>query len=67
MCERAIKEKITGKSVIILNELKNIQWDMIDLELMKKAFKENTLYMYDSGQENLIKIDVSNIESKKDN
>ncbi len=63
MCERAIKENITGKSVYILNQLKNIYWDMIDLELMKKAFKKNDLYMYDDDFENLIKVNVSKIKN----
>lgn len=61
MCERAIKEKITGKSVIILNSLKNINWDMIEIDIMKKAFKENNLYMYDENYE-LTKVDTSKIK-----
>lgn len=61
MCERAIKENITGKSVIILNQLKNIYWSMIDIKLMKQAFKKNDLYMYDDKYE-LVKIDVSKIK-----
>ena len=62
MCEKAIKEKIVGKSVIILNQLKNIAWHMIDLKIMKQAFKENSLFMYDDQYENLIKVDVSKIK-----
>ena len=62
MCERAIKEGVKGKSVYILNQLKNIHWDMIDLKIMKKAFKENTLYMYDDEYENIIKVNVSKIQ-----
>ena len=61
MCERAIKEKITGKSIIILNEFKNIYWYMIKIDIMKKAFKENNLFMYDDNF-NLIKIDVLKIK-----
>jgi len=61
MCERAVKEKITGKSIIILNKLKNINWYMIDVDLMKKAFSENAFYMYDDDYE-LTEIDVSKIK-----
>ncbi len=61
MCERAIKEKITGKSVIILNHLKNINWYMIKIDVMKDAFKENSLFMYDDNYQ-LAKIDVSKIK-----
>jgi len=62
MCERAVKEGLIGKSVIILNTLDNIYWDMIDLKLMKQAFKKNDLYMYDETHENIVKIDVSKIK-----
>lgn len=61
MCERAIKEKVEGKSVYILNYLKNIYWGMIDIKLMKQAFKKNSLYMYDE-QHNLVKVDVSKVK-----
>lgn len=64
MCERAIKENVTGKSVYILNQLKNIDWYMIDLDLMKKTFKENDLYMYDDDYENLIKVDVTKVKKR---
>lgn len=62
MCERAIKENVTGKSVIILNSLKNIYWGMINLKVMKKAFKKNDLYMYDENHDKLIKVNVSKIK-----
>ncbi len=62
MCKRAIQENITGKSIIILNLLKNISWNYIDIPLMKRAFKENSLFMYDDKYENLIKINVSKIK-----
>lgn len=60
MCERAIKEKITGKSVIILNKLEYISWGMIDIDVMKKAFKKNSLFMYNDNYE-LFKVNVSDI------
>ena len=63
MCERAIKENITGKSVIILNTFSNISWYMIKIDIMKKAFEKNDLYMYNDEYE-LIKIDVSKIKNK---
>ena len=63
MCERAVKEKITGKSVIILNHLKHICWDFIDIPTMKKAFKENSLFMYDDGYRNLVKVKMSKIKN----
>lgn len=62
MCERAIKENVEGKSVFILRSLKDIHWDMIDIKLMKQAFRKNSLYMYDDERENIIKIDVSKIK-----
>jgi len=62
MCERAVKENVTGKEVYILNQLKNIHWDLIDLKLMKVAFKKNSLYMYDDDYENLIKVNVTKIK-----
>jgi hypothetical protein len=62
MCERAVNEKVTGKLVIILNTLENIDWGMIDMKIMKKAFKDNDLYMYDESYDNLIKIDVKKIK-----
>ena len=61
MCERAIKENVTGKSVFVLRPLKDIYWDMIDFPLMKKAFKKNSLYMYDN-ERNIIKVDVAKIK-----
>lgn len=51
MCERAIKEKVTGKSVYILRSLKDIYWDMIEVKLLDKAFKKNYLYMYNEKRE----------------
>lgn len=62
MCKKAIEEKVEGKSVFILRPLKDIWWDMIDLKLMKQAFKKNHLYMYDDDYENLIKVNVSKIK-----
>lgn len=61
MCKRAINENVVGKSVFILNKLKNIWWDHIDFKLMKKAFKKNTLYMYDDNYD-LIKVNVSKLK-----
>lgn len=61
MCERAIKEGVKGKDVYILNELKNINWHMIDLALMRKAFKNNNLFMYNEDRE-MVKVDVSKIK-----
>ena len=64
MCTRAVKENVTGKSVIIFNTLDNIDWYMIDMQIMKKAFKNNDLYMYDDNYENIIKVDVKKIKAK---
>ncbi len=64
MCERAIKEKVTGKSVYILRSLDNIDWDMIDFKIMKKAFKHNDLYMYDENRE-MFKVDVAKLKERK--
>lgn len=62
MCERAVKENVKGKSVIILNSLENIEWGMIDMKIMKKAFKDNDLYMYADDYTNIVKIDVKKIK-----
>lgn len=62
MCKRAIKENVTGKSVIVLNQMKNICWDYIDIKAMKEAFKDNDLFMYDDECDNLIKIEISKIK-----
>jgi hypothetical protein len=62
MCERAVKENVTGKSVIILNTLENIEWGMIDMKIMKKAFKDNDLYMYDENYDNLVKVDIKKLK-----
>ena len=64
MCKRAIAENIEGKSVIILNSLRNIYWSMIDIDIMKKAFTKNSLLMYDENYD-LSKIDVSEINKTK--
>lgn len=63
MCERAIKENVKGKSVYILNSLNNINWYMIDIPLMKQAFKDNDLFMYNDDYE-IVKVDVSKIRKK---
>ncbi len=63
MCERAVKENVTGKSVIIFNSLNNIYWDMIDIKLMKQAFEKNDLYMYNDNYD-LVKVDISKIKNK---
>lgn len=62
MCERAIKEGITGKSVIILSDIAYVSWGMIDISIMKKAFKKNDLIMYDNDE--LVKINTSKITGK---
>lgn len=61
MCERAIKEGVTGKKVFILNWLSSIDWDMIDFKVMKKAFKTNSIFMYDENN-HLIEVNVSKIK-----
>lgn len=63
MCGRAIKEGVEGKSVFILNSVKNIYWDMIDIPLMQKAFEKNSLYMYDENN-NIQKVDVTKISEE---
>jgi hypothetical protein len=61
MCERAIKENVTGKSVFILNNLKSVYWDMIDMKLMKQAFKHNDLFMYNDEY----KLEAINVQKIK--
>lgn len=65
MCERAIKENIKGKSVFILRPLSQIDWYMIDIKTMKKAFKENSLFMYDEDYDKLIRVNVSKIKGSR--
>jgi hypothetical protein len=65
MCERAIKEQIKGKDVYILNSLENIEWYMIDIDLMRGAFKHNNLFMYnDEFSYNMEKVDIYKIDKR---
>lgn len=64
MCERAINEKVKGKDVYMLVSLEDIDWDMIDMSIMRKAFKHNNLYVYnDEFSFEMQKVDISNIKS----
>lgn len=63
MCDRALKENITGKAVYILNSFKNINWYLIDIPLMKKAFTQNSLFMY-NDEYDMVRVDLEKI--KKD-
>ncbi len=63
MCERAIKENVTGKKVIIFNSLDRIDWSMIKKDLLKEAFKKNDLYMYNKERK-LEKVVISKIKFK---
>lgn len=67
MMERAIKEKITGKSVYILRPSKDIYWAMIEIKLMKKAFAKNKLFMYDDKYDNLVEINIKELVTKLKN
>lgn len=62
MCKRAVVEGVKGKKVVILNQLKNVMWDYIDIKIMQNAFAENELYMYDENYDKLVKVDVSKIK-----
>lgn len=65
MCDRAIKEQVTGKDVYILNSLENIEWYMIDMDLMKEAFKLNRLFMYDDEFSiNMKQVDVFKVAQR---
>jgi len=61
MCERAIKQNVTGKDVYILRPQKDIYWEMIDIKQMKKAFKNNRLFMYNEDR-NIIQVDIKNVK-----
>lgn len=61
MCERAVKENVTGKIVYILRRAKDIYWNMIDIKTMKKAFKNNSLFMYNDEYE-IEKMNIKNIK-----
>lgn len=43
---RAIEEKITGKKVFIFRKYNEVQWYNLRAELVKKAFKDNELFVY---------------------
>lgn len=60
MCERAIKENVQGKDVYILNKLEYIDWGMIKIDIMQKAFKNNNLFMYNDNYD-MEKVDVLKI------
>lgn len=62
MCERALKENVIGKDVYILNSLKNINWYMIKIPIMKKAFTKNNLFMYNDEYE-MVKVDIKTIKT----
>lgn len=57
MCERAVREKVIGKSVYVLRRFDDICWERIDIVLMKKAFKKNELYVFDDNRD-LVKVDM---------
>ena len=61
MCDRALKENVIGKDVYILNSFKNINWYMIDIPLMKKAFTKNNLFMY-NDEYDMVKVDPKKIK-----
>lgn len=63
MCEKAIAEKIFGKDVYILRQLKDIDWYMIQKETTLKAFTVNNLFMYDENYD-IAKIDPLTIKFK---
>ncbi len=44
MMRKTIDEGIKGKSLYFLRPFKDIWWDEIDRDLMRKAFKENKLF-----------------------
>lgn len=49
MMERAIKEKVKGKDVYILRTLADIDWDMIEVKLMSKAFLPTLVLAVSAG------------------
>lgn len=44
MMKKAVDQKVTGKKLIFLRQYKDLDWDMIDLKLLRKAFKKNQLF-----------------------
>src|SRR6478609_4289867 len=45
MMKKAVDENVTGKSVFFLRPFKDIEWDGINLKLLKKVFKtKNKLF-----------------------
>ena len=49
MMKSAVAENIRGKRLIFLNELKNLEWDNIDLELLAKVFVGNQMFSVEQG------------------
>lgn len=68
MMQKAIDEKIKGKSVYFLRQYKNIEWDGIDLKLLPKAFKNNKLYTLEYVDENysqaFVEVDIKQVLTK---
>lgn len=50
MMKLAIDENITGKSLIFLRKFDKINWDEIDIKLLKKAFKKNKLFTLENDK-----------------
>jgi len=44
MMAKAVEENITGKSLIFLRELDDLEWDNIDLDLLEKVFTTNKMF-----------------------
>jgi hypothetical protein len=60
MMQRAVDDKITGKSVIFLRPYKDIDWENVDSKLLKKVFKKNNkLFTFDNNE--LRQVDVNKI------
>ena len=65
MMEKAIEEDIRGKDVFILRQLKDIYWGMIDLKLIKTAFKHNNLYFVTEEFDKVKKFTLKDLSSIK--
>lgn len=64
MMQKAIDEKITGKSIFFLRSYNDIEWIGIDLKLMPKAFKQNKLFTREYDEEynsKFVEVDIKKL------
>lgn len=62
MMQKAIDENITSKSLIFLRPFEDIEWDMIDMDLLKIAFVNNKLFTLEFDEDyKLTPVDIERL------